>query len=71
MRLAHQLVDLRVRCEVDDEVDVGVLDAVDSAPERRVVPCEVLEEIRELVRPLVLALDESEHVQYVALEAQR
>ena len=31
MRLAHELVHLRVRGEVHDEVDLGVLDAVDPA----------------------------------------
>ena len=42
MRLAHELVHLRVRGEVDDEVDLGILDAVDAARERRVVAGEIL-----------------------------
>ena len=47
MRLAHQLVHLRVRGEVDDQVDFGVLDAVDATGERGVVPGEILQESRE------------------------
>ena len=35
MRLADELVHLRVRGQVHDEVDLGVLDAVDAAAERR------------------------------------
>ena len=44
LRLADELVHLRVRGEVDDEVDLRVLDAVHAAAERRVVPGEVLQQ---------------------------
>src|SRR5262245_3355442 len=61
---------LRVRGEVDDEVDVRVLDAVDASAKGRVVPGQVLEQVRELVRPRVLALVDAEHVVAVTLEPQ-
>ena len=51
MRLPDELVHLRVRGEMDDQVDLRILDAVDSARERRIVAREVLEEIAELVCP--------------------
>ena len=56
MRLPDELVDLRVGGQVDDEVGLRVLDAVDPAGERRVVAREVLEEVRELVGPRVRRL---------------
>ena len=49
MRLAHELVHLRVRGHVHDEIDLGILDAVDPARERRVVAGEVLQQRRERV----------------------
>ena len=70
MRLAHELVHLRVRGEMDDEVDLRVLDAADAAAERRVVAGEVLEQRREGVGPRVLALVDAEHVVPVGEQAQ-
>ena len=46
MRLADELVHLGVGREVHDEVDLRVLDAVDPATERGVVPGEILEQVR-------------------------
>ena len=66
MRLPYELVHLRVRSEVDDEVDLRVLDAVDPAAERGVVAGEVLQEIGKLVRPRVLALVDAEYLVAVA-----
>jgi hypothetical protein len=43
MRLPDELVHLRVGCEVDDDVDLGILDTVDPTAEWRVVPGEILE----------------------------
>ena len=51
MGLADELMHLRVRGEVDDDVDLGVLDAADPALERGVVAGEVLQQVREVVRP--------------------
>ena len=62
---------LRVRGEVDDEVDLGVLDTVDATAKRRVVAGEVLEQVRELVRPGVLAFVDAEHLVAVPLEPER
>ena len=42
VRLAHELVHLRVRGHVHDDVDLRVLDAADAAVERRVVAGEIL-----------------------------
>ena len=42
VRLADELVHLRVRRHVHDDVDLGVLDAADPAVERRVVAGEIL-----------------------------
>ena len=44
MRLADELVHLRVRGHVHDDVDLGVLDAADAAAERGVVAGEILVE---------------------------
>src|SRR5439155_13594963 len=71
VRLAHELVDLRVSREVDDEIDLGVLDAADAARERRVVPRQVLQEIAEVVRPRVQPLVDPEDVMAVADETER
>src|SRR5205085_4616596 len=71
MRLAHELMHLRVRGEVDDEVDVRVLDAADAAGERRIVPGEILEEIAEHVRPRVQALVDAKDVVAVRDQPQR
>ncbi len=60
MRLPHELVHLGVRGEVHDEVCLRVLDAVDPARVGRVVACEVLEQVRERVRPRVEALVDPE-----------
>ena len=72
MRLAHELVHLGVRREVHDEIDLGVLDAVDSADERRVVAGEVLQERRERVAdPRVRPLVDAEDLVAVLHQAQR
>src|ERR687888_2254103 len=71
MRLAHELVHLRVGGEVHDEVDLRILDAADSVRERRIVAGEILQQVAELVRPGVQALVDAEHLVPVALEARR
>ena len=71
MRLPNELMHLRVRGEVDDEVDLRIFDAVDPSAERRVVAGEVLEQVSELVRPRVLALVDTEDLVAVALQPQR
>ena len=71
MWLADELVHLGVRREVHDEVDLRVLDAVDPAAERGVVPGEVLEQVRKLVRPGVLALVDAEDLVTVPLQPER
>ena len=45
MRLADELMHLRVRGHVHDEVDLRILDAADAAVERRVGPREILESV--------------------------
>jgi hypothetical protein len=70
VRLGHELVHLRVRGEVDDDVDPRVLDAADPARERRIVAGEVLEQVAEVVRPGVDALVDAEDLVAVAPEAQ-
>ena len=67
MRLPDELVHLRVRGQVHDDVDLGVLDAVDPAGERRVVAREILEQVAEVVRPGVLALVDAEDLVAVLL----
>ncbi len=71
MGLAHELVDLRVRGQMDDEIGRRVLDAVDAAGEGRVMAGEVLEQVRELVRPRVLPLVDAEDLVAVPQQAQR
>ena len=72
MRLPDELVHLRVRGEVDDEVDLGVLDAVDAARERRVMAGEILEQRREGVAdPGVRPLVDAEDLVAVREQAQR
>ena len=68
MRLRDELVHLGVRGQVDDDVDLGVLDAVDPARERGVMAGEILEQVRKLVGPGVLPLVDPEHVVAVALQ---
>ena len=72
VRLADELVHLRVRGEVDDQVDLRVLDAVDAARKRRVVAGEVLQERRERVAdPRVRPLVDAEHLVPVGEQPQR
>jgi hypothetical protein len=68
--LPDELVHLRVCCEVDDEIDIGILDTIDPAAEGRVVAGEILEQIPEFVGPRVLALVYTEDVVPFALESQ-
>src|SRR5206468_4747214 len=70
LRLPDELVNLGMCGEVDDEVDVGVLDPVDSTGERSVVAREVLEQIGEPVRPGVDALVHPEDLVTVAKQPQ-
>ncbi len=70
VRLADELVHLRVRRQVHHEIGLRVLDPVDPAREGRVVPGEVLEQVRERVGPGVEPLVDPEHVVAGALEAQ-
>ena len=67
MRLADQLVHLGVGREVHDEVDLRVLDTVDPAAEGGIVPGEILEEVRKLIRPRVQALVDAEDLMSVPL----
>ena len=67
VRLPDELVHLRVRGEMDDDVDLRVLDAVDPAGERRVVAREVLQQVAEVVGPRVLALVDAEDLVAVLL----
>ena len=60
MRLSDELVDLRVRGEVDDDVDLRILDASDSAAESRVMACEILQKRWKCIGPGVLALVDAE-----------
>src|SRR6185503_1651530 len=60
VRLTHELMHLGVRGEMHDEVGLRVLDAVDPPRVRRVVAGEVLEQVREGVRPRVEALVDPE-----------
>ncbi len=69
MRLADELVHLRVRGQVHDDVDLRVLDAADAAVERRVVAGEILQQRRERVGPRVLALVDAEDLVAVAQAA--
>src|SRR5215218_9224206 len=71
VRLPDELVHLRVRGEVDDEVDDGVLDAADPARERRVMPGKVLQQVRKLIRPRVLSLVDAEDGVAVRLKTER
>ena len=68
--LPNELVHLRVRREVHDEVDLGVLDAVDPARERGVMAGQILEQIAELIRPRVLALVDPEDLMPVLPQAE-
>ena len=70
MRLAHELVHLRVGGQVHDDVGGRVLDAADAAFERRVVAGEVLQQRRERIRPWVLALVDTEDLVPVAQQPQ-
>jgi hypothetical protein len=69
MRLGHELVDLCVRSEVDDDVDLRILDSADPSRERRVVTGEVLQECGKGVRPRVLALVDAEDRVALPLQA--
>ena len=69
MRLRDELVHLRVRGEVDDEVGLRVLDAADPVREGRVVAGEVLEQVVEVVRPGVQALVDAEDLVAVGAAA--
>ena len=71
VRLAHELVHLRVGRQMHDEIRLGVLDPVDAARERCIVPREVLEEVAEVVRPGVLPLVDAEDLMAVSLQALR
>jgi len=72
MGLPDELMHLRVCREVNDEVDLRVLDAVDPATECRVVPGEVLEQRRKRIsEPRVRPLVDAEDLMAVALEVQR
>src|SRR6266550_5242443 len=51
VRLAHELVHLRVRGEMHDEVDVRVLHSAYASGKGRVRPGEILQEITEVVCP--------------------
>ncbi len=53
-------MDLGVRGEVDDDVDLRILDPADPSRERRVMPSKVLQEGGKRVRPRVLALVDAE-----------
>jgi hypothetical protein len=69
--LSDELVHFRMRGEMNDQVDVGVLDAVDPAWERCVVSREVLEQVAKLAGPRVLALVDTEDLVPVPLQPER
>ena len=71
MGLPDELVHLRVRGQVHDDVGLRVLDAVDPAGERCVVSGEVLEQVPEFVRPGVLALVDAEDLMAFLLQSVR
>src|SRR5438552_4219244 len=71
VRLAHELVHLRVRPEVDDEVDLGILHAADSTRERWIVAGKILKQVAKIVGPRVQPLVDAEHVVSVTDEAKR
>ena len=61
MRLLDELVHLRMCGEVDDEIDLRVLDAVDATVERGVLAGQVLEQRVEVLRPRIGALVDPEY----------
>src|SRR6266566_4600330 len=69
VRLAHELVHLRVRGEMDDEIDVRVLHSADASWEGRVVTGEILQEITEVVCPGVQPLVDPEDLVPLPLQA--
>ena len=70
MRLPHELVHLRVRREMHDDVGRRILDPADAALIGRVVAGEILQQCREGVRPPVLALVDPEDLVPVAEQPQ-
>jgi hypothetical protein len=71
VRLPDELMHLRVRRHVHDEIDLRVLDAVDSPGECRVVAGQVLQERRERVaHPGIGPLVDAEDLVAVAREPQ-
>ena len=70
MRLADELVHLRVRGQMHDDIGARILDAADAARERRVMAGQILEQRRERVRPAVLALVDAEDLVPVAQQPQ-
>src|SRR6266516_1661698 len=68
VRLAHELMHLRVRGEMHHEIDVRVLHPADASREGRVVPGEILQEITEVVRPGVQPLVDPEDLVSLALQ---
>ena len=71
MRLRDELVHLRVRRQVDDDVGLRVRDAADPVREGRVLAGEVLEQVAEVVRPRVHALVDAEDLVAVGEEPER
>ena len=72
LRLPHELVHLRVSGQMDDQVDLGPLDAVHPAPEGRVMAGEILQQRREgIVDPGIRALVDTKDRVAVPQEAKR
>ena len=70
VRLRDELVHLRVRRQVDDDVGLGVRDAADPVREGRVLARQVLDQVAEVVRPGVHALVDAEDLVAVGEEPQ-
>ena len=71
MRLRDELVHLRVRRQMDDDVDLGVRDAADPVREGRVLAGQILEQVAEVVRPGVHALVDAEDLVAVGQQPER
>ena len=71
VRLAHELVDLRMRREMDDERRPADTRSADATRERRVVTREILQQVAKVIRPRVQPLVDAEDLVALALKPQR
>src|SRR5512141_2592699 len=70
MRLAHELLDLRLSSELNYHTAPRLVNAADARGIRRIVAAQVLEQILEVVGPRVRPLVDSEHFVAVSCEPQ-